>query len=180
MLYSYSQCLERYGTDYKIKKELEAGTLFLKEKGIYSDKKYVSELEIISMKFPNAIFSLNSAFYYHGLTDVIPEYYYLATTRGASQIRDSRVKQIFDNSEGFSQGKILLDYNGVAINIYSKERMLIELIRNKNKFPFDYYKEIIGNYRKMVDGMDIASVTEFAYYLPKMNMVIETIRREVL
>ncbi len=35
-----------------------------------------------------------------------------------------------------------------TINIYDKERMLIELIRNKNQMAFDYYKEIISNYRK--------------------------------
>lgn len=179
MLYSYKQCIEKYGTDYKIKKEIEAGNLFIKEKGVYSVKKYVPEIEIISMKYPNAIFTLNSAFYYHGLTDVIPDYYYLATTRGTSQIKDSRIKQIFENSDGIELGKILYEYNGTMINVYNRERMLIELIRYKNKLPFDYYKEIIINYRKIIDEMDIESISEYAYYLPKMKMVMETLQREV-
>ena len=68
MLYSYSQCIEMLGTDRKIKKAIHNGQLFKIEKGIYSDTKYVSELAVISMKYPNAIFTLNSAFYYHALS----------------------------------------------------------------------------------------------------------------
>lgn len=34
MLLTYKECIKRYGTDYRIKKEIEAGRLFQKEKGI--------------------------------------------------------------------------------------------------------------------------------------------------
>ena len=43
---------------------------------------------------------------------------------------------------------------GTTIRLYSKERLLIELIRNKNKLPFDYYKEIISNYRNKIYELD--------------------------
>ena len=48
MLLSYQECIEKYGSDYKIKKNINEGELFVAEKGIYSDTKYVPELEIIS------------------------------------------------------------------------------------------------------------------------------------
>lgn len=180
MLYSYKQCLEKYGTDYQIKKELSSENLYQKEKGIYSDQKYVPEIALISAKFPNAIFTLQSAFYYHALTDVIPNHYHLATSRGAKQIKDPRIKQFFENSTAFNEGKTTLNYNGSLINIYSKERMLVELARNKNRLPFDYYKEIIGNYRKIIDELDIATISEYAYLLPKRQMIMETLQMEVL
>lgn len=50
------------------------------------------------MKYPNAIFTLNSAFYYHGLNDVIPDLYFLTTSKEITKIRDKRVKQKFENS----------------------------------------------------------------------------------
>ena len=81
MLLSYQECLEKYGSDYKIKKCVQEGKLYIKEKGIYSDKRYVPELEIISKKYPKAIITLNSAFYYYGLTDTIPDFYYVATPK---------------------------------------------------------------------------------------------------
>ena len=180
MLLSYRECLEKYGTDYKIKKSVQEGKLYVKEKGLYSDKRYVPELEIISKKYPNAIITLNSAFYYYGLTDTIPDFYYVATPKNTRKISDTRVKQIYENSEAFSMGKTTMEYDGVDIVIYNKERLLVELMRNKRKFSFDLYKELITRYRRMINEMDIGAVTEYAYELPKTNMVMETLRLEVL
>lgn len=180
MLLSYQECLEKYGTDYKIKKSIREGELFVKEKGIYSDKKYVPELEIISKKYPNAIFTLNSAFYYYGLTDTVPDSYYVATLKNARKINDDRVKQIYENSEALELGKTTIEYEGVDIVIYDKERLLVELVRNKRKISYDLYKELINSYRKIIHELNVATVAEYAYELPKTNKVMEALRLEVL
>ena len=52
MLFSYKECLDKYGSDYQIKKELAENRLFKIEKGIYSDNEYYSDLELISFKYP--------------------------------------------------------------------------------------------------------------------------------
>jgi len=117
------------------------------------------EISIISKKYPKAIFTLNSAFYYHGLTDVTPEYYYLATSKQVKGIRDKRVKQKFEKSTGLNLGVSTMEYNKNAIAIYDKERMLVELIRNKNK---------------------LLLIQEYIYALPKTNMIMETLNLEVL
>ncbi len=44
--------------------------------------------------------------------------------------------------------------NGISIRVYPEERLLIELIRHRNKLPFDYYKEIIGSYRRKLYELD--------------------------
>lgn len=180
MLLSYQECLEKYGTDYKIKKSIQEGKLYLKEKGIYSDKKHVSELEIISKKYPNGILTLNSAFYYYGMTDTIPDSYYVATPKSNRKITDDRVKQIYENSNAFDMGKTTIEYDGVDISIYDKERLLIELIRNKRKFSFELYKEVISSYRKITHELDFMVIAEYANELPKKNLIMETIRLEVL
>ncbi len=96
------------------------------------------------------------------------------------KIEDVRVKQIYENSNAFEMGKTTIEYDGVDITIYNEERLLIELIRNKRKFSFDLYKEIISNYRKLIHKMDMTQIMEYAYELPKTNMVMETIRLEIL
>lgn len=63
---------KKYGSKYNFQIKVEQGEIVQLEKGIYSDKKYIPEFQIISKKYPEAIFTLNSAFYYHHLTDVIP------------------------------------------------------------------------------------------------------------
>lgn len=92
------------------------------------------ELEIIMKKYPNAILTLNSAFYY-----TIPDHYYVATPKSNRKIEDVRVK-----------------------------------------LSFDLYKEIISNYRKLIHKMDMTQIMEYAYELPKTNMMMETIRLEIL
>ena len=70
--------------------------------------------------------------------------------------------------------------NGIQIQMYNKERMLVELLRNKNKLPFDYYKEILGNYRRIIHEMDIPMIQDYAYALPKSGMIMEALQMEVL
>lgn len=179
MLLSYDECVKRYGNNYRIKKAIDGGYLYKFAPGIYSDKKNVADTAIIKMKCPKSVFTLNSAFYYQGLTDTIPDYYYLTTDKDATKIRDKSIKQIFDNNHSMNLGVEIMNYNGDSIRIFSKERLLIELVRNKNSLPFDYYKEIIGNYRKLLYELDFQLVEEYAEQLPKTKLVMETIQMEV-
>ena len=126
-----------------------------------------------------AVFTLNSAFYYHKLTDVIPDKYYLMTSREASKISDSRVIQMFENSGQLELGAENAEYGGTCIRMYNKKRMLIELLRYKNKLPFDYYKEILNNYRKIIDSLDIQLIQDMALKLPKSRMIMEALQIEV-
>ena len=180
MLLSYNDCEVKYGNHYQIKKALEAERLYKIEPGIYADAPQVSELEIVSFKYEQAVFTMDSAFYYHGLTDVIPEKYHLATSKDAHKIGGKRVKQYFHRDETFSVGKTVMQYGSTTIRIYNKERMLIELIRNKKTLPFDYYKEIIESYRRIVQTLDIESLQEYILAFPKQNHIWEAIELEVM
>ena len=59
MLLTHSECLERWQSDYQIKKRVREGTLFRIEKGIYSDTPEVSTLAVITKKYPDSIFTLD-------------------------------------------------------------------------------------------------------------------------
>ena len=114
------------------------------------------------------------------LEKYVPDFYYVATPKNTRKISDERVKQFYENSEAFDMGKTKMNYDGADIVIYDKERLLVELIRNKRKFSFDFYKEIIASYRRIVHELDMTLVAEYAYELPKTNTIIETLRLEVL
>lgn len=180
MLYSFEECIKKYDNQYQIEKLLQNGKIFKIEKGIYSDKKNVSELEVIAFKYPNAIFTMDSAFYYHGLTDVIPDKFYLATDRDASKIHKNTIKQLFYKDNILKIGITTLRYQNTIIQIYDKERMLIELIRRKNNLPFDYYKEIIENYRRITYDLDIEKLQEYVLFFPKKEYIMNAIQLEVL
>ena len=180
MLLTYEQCLKKYKNNYQMEKAISRGDLFKLEKGIYSDKKYESELAIISLRYSKAIFTLNSAFYYYGLTDTIPEKYYLQTDSHAKVINDSRIYQLFDNSKILETGITEMDQDGVKIRIYDKERLLLELLRHKKKLPFDYYKEIITSYRRMSYELDFQKIQDYIKNMPKTKMIMEALQMEVL
>lgn len=180
MLYSYDECIKKYGNSYQIEKMLKEEQIYKIERGIYSDKRVVSELDVIVFKYPKAVFTMDSAFYYHSLTDVIPENFYLATDKDATKIPNTKVKQIFHRKNQFDVGIITMEYQNTTIQIYNKERMLIELIRNKNNMPFDYYKEIIESYRKIIDSMDIEKLQDYIEKFPKQNYITKAIQLEVL
>lgn len=179
MIYTYKECIEKYKTTYEIRKHLANGSLIRVRRGLYSDTDREAELAVISKAHPEAVFTLNSAFYYQGLTDTIPRAYYLVTDKNHTKINDDRIKQSFDNNDSLEIGVEKLIHNGTEIRIFNKERMLVELIRNKNKFPFDYYKEIISNYRKLIYELDIQAVQEYAMQLPKTRLVLDTLQMEV-
>lgn len=180
MLYSYDESVERYGSKYLLKKAVEAGKIYKLEKGVYSDEKYVPEKCIIAMKYPKGVFTMNTAFYHYNLTDVIPDEYQLATDRNAAKISDKRVIQIFEQADLLMLGATTEQINGCTINIYNKERLLVELLRHKSKLPFDYYKEVLLNYRDIIHELDIRLIQDYAEAVPKSTMIMETLKLEVL
>lgn len=180
MIYSFDECLKQYDNYYQIIKLIEEKRLFKIQAGLYSDIEYVSENAIIMKKYPNAVFTLNSAFYYQQLTDSIPDFYYLMTDKNASKISDAKIKQSFDNYSSMNLGTETIEYNGDNIRLFNKERLLIELIRNKPKLPYDYYKEIVNSYRQIIVDLDYQKIEEYTLRLPKSRLVLDTIRTEVL
>lgn len=182
MIYKYSELLKKriYNNDIEIKKAINDEKLFKIDFGLYSDKKINSKLEIFSKKYENYIFNSDSAFFYHGLTDNIPLKYYLSGKRGAQKIKNEDVVQTFMDDKYFEIGDSFIFYNNVKLRIYDKERMLIELVRNKNSISYDMYKEIINNYRNIIDSLNLLKLQD---YLSKFNdgeKYLRMIQEEVL
>ena len=131
MVITYSDCLERWKSDYQIKKQIADGKLYQIEKGVYADTPDVSILAILSSKYPKAVFTMDSAFYYHGLTDVIPDEYHIATDRHSMHLSDKRIRQYYIQSDIFEVGVTTMTRRDATFRIYDRERMLIELLRYK-------------------------------------------------
>lgn len=179
MVYTYKSCIEKWSSDYQINRALQNGALYRIEKGIYADTPKVSTLAIIAAKYPQAIITMDTAFYYHGLTDVIPDEYWIATDKSARALRDPRVRQMYVHSDILNLGVSTMKKRDAIFKIYDKERMLIELLRFKNKLPYDYYKEILGNYRNIIQDLDIERIQEYAATFPRSKMISDALDLEV-
>lgn len=61
------------------------------------------------------------------------------------------IYQIRMQNKLYELGITTIEYDGTIIKIYDKERLLIDLARNKNQIVYDLYKEIVTSYREKVD-----------------------------
>lgn len=179
MTYKYNEILLKYKTRTKLKKALEDKELFHIKDGIYADERVVDPLIIYCKKYPKAIITMDSAFYFYHLTDVIPDKIYLATDRKAYVIKDKNIFQLFLPKDILNIGNTTLEIQGGSINIYDRERLLIELIRKRKQIPFDYYKEIISNYREIADELDMYKIEEYLTFFKNGEGIFEIMQREV-
>lgn len=178
MLYFHRELKEKLKSDYQIQKAVEEKKYYKVDDGLYSDKPNANYIEIIAKKYPNFVIYGDSAYYYHNLTDFIPGKVVLATTKN-NTIRSSFVKQVRLTDELFSIGITKIQINGIELNIYDKERMLIELVRGKNGMGYDMYKEIITNYRKISDDLNMEKLEKYLSYFPYEDRLFEMIQDEV-
>lgn len=179
MIYTRKEVSKKYKSTYQLNKAIESGEIFKIQNGIYSDEEYVNPLAVITKKYPNFIFTMDSAFYYWDLTDVVPDKFCLATKRTSIRFKEEDIRQFFVNDELFEMGKTTLNIENIEINIYDKERMLVELVRKKNQISFDYYKEIISNYRKIVNSLDAFKISKYISCYKNEKTLYNRVQSEV-
>lgn len=179
MLYTYNELLNIYKTRHKVKKALSNGAIFKIEWDIYSDLKKPNYLDVITKKYPKAIFTLESAYYFYDLTDVIPRKEYLAVEVHHKVRETDKIKFYYTKKDLHELGITKLFIQGATINIYDKEKLLIELIRNKNNFEYDYYKEIINNYREIAYKLDLRKIEDYLEHYSNKKSILSTLQDEV-
>lgn len=179
MIYNYKEILEKYKSDYNLKKALDNKEIYKIEDGLYSDYPNISYFKKITKKYPYAIISGLSAYYFYGLTDVIPDKIEVCTKQNSTKIRDDEVKQIRMLDSLYVLGITKYEYEGTILNIYNKERLLIDLARNKNSMGYDLYKEIVLNYRKIVDELDMSLIEKYLKHFNDGNRLYEILMNEV-
>lgn len=180
MIISYEEAVTEFGSPYRIQKEVESGRLFRVARGFYSNQRHVDPYVLCALRYPGAIVTADSAFYLHGLTDVVPEKVHLATLRSATRISSVDVVQHFSKKRFYSAGEKIVVREGVQIRVYGRERMLVELMRSASSMPLDYYVELIRSYRKITDELDIRAIEDYIALFDRNVYMFDILQKEVL
>ena len=180
MILTHEAAVAEFGSPYRINKEIKAGRLFRVARGFYSDARHVDPYALCAVRYPDAIVTMDSAFYLHGLTDRVPGKVHLATSRRATRISDPGVVQRFSEDRLLDPGKTVIERNGAKIPVYSRERMLVELMRASASMAPDYYAELIGAYRRIADDLDLYAVEEYMGMFERSGYMADILQREVL
>ena len=134
---------------------------------------------IASKKYSSAIITMDSAFYYYDLTDVIPRKTFVATNRNSNTIKDEKIVQIKVPKDILDYGKEEVIVDGEKVKVYDKERLLVELIRKRKQIPFDYYKEIVSSYRKISKDLDMYKIEKYLSLYKNETNIADALLREV-
>ncbi|HHW69567.1 MAG TPA: hypothetical protein GX747_04440 [Tenericutes bacterium] len=178
MIYTYVDLKKRGLSNYKIKKAVENGYLIKIDKGVYSDKPETSELEILCRTYPHVIITLDSALYFYGLIKKEPKVIYVATKQKARKIIYKNIKQIYMSDHLLDIGVAKMNYKMIQMNIYSLERLLIEVVRNKTNIKYETYKEAIDSYSKISKLLNKKKLDEYLTHF-KDSKIIKRISSEV-
>lgn len=178
MIYNYSEYIQLFGNNYSLEKAISEEKIFKIQNDVYSEKR-VKDIEVFLKKHKNFVFTMESALFYLGISDVVPNKYVIATDKDATKYKGD-IEQYYLNNGLINIGVTTVKCNNVDIPVFNKERMLIEVVRYKNKLPFDYYKEVINYYRSHIEEIDVPLVLEYLELLPKRKLITKTIQLEVL
>ena len=181
MLMTAAECRERFGGAYRVQKAIREGVLFRIESGVYADKSECTEIELLLFKYPRAVVTMESAYYYYDLSDAIPERHALAIDRDARKISDSRVVQYFVPHGTIDIGVTEMKLADETVSrIYDRERLLVETIRYKTKLSYDLYREVIGSFRAIASELYTARMCDYLEAFPRRDALLRTIESEVL
>lgn len=164
MIVNYSEIVKKEGSVRKAQKAIKEGKYRKLKHGIYSnDVRFYDSISIMTSQNRNITLTMQSAFEYYDLTDFISEKEYVATPAGSRMLNDPNIVQSFMNENIYNVGRVKAKKQSDEFYIYDLERMLIELMRNKSRLPYDYYKSIVQSYRKLtVEGkIDYSKVLNY-------------------
>ena len=154
MVLTYKELIDLFGNDYQIKKQIEEKNIIKLEEGYYTPGDY-SPFELLVKKYPNSVFSFLTALYFHGLIKEIPETFYITSKKESTRAKESYVHQFFVNDKNLFEYVDVISIDGVQLMVYSKEKTLISLIKNRNKMSPFVYNEAIHSYRKIVSSLNM-------------------------
>ena len=140
-----------YGSDYKIQKMISEGKLFLVGKSVYSLESNVPFLAVLAYKYPNAIVTMHTAFYLHGLTDREPALTTVAVPKGynSTHLGKDGVRVIHTKPEwfeiGISRGQTGF---GNEVPVYDRERTICDIIRFKKDVEIQTFQTAMKEYMR--------------------------------
>ena len=134
-----------------LNKLINENKLFRIKKGVYQwIEAPVEESAIIFKLIPKAILCMESALYYHGYTDRIPNCFHIAVDRDSNKrkykINYPIVKPYYMESKYLEIGLIEGKINGTKVRVYDKERTICDVLRFSNKMDREIFNKALQNY----------------------------------
>lgn len=134
----------------------ENNLLKIKEGEYVTEDFVIDDYYLLQKRYPKAIYSGYSALYLNKLIDRIPDYLEVTMLKGNNIRKDSfnfEIKiHIENNDEIFNIGNCYIkDDFGNDILTFSKEKIIVEMIRKKDSYDSEIYIKTLKNYLSSKD-----------------------------
>lgn len=143
---------ERHGiSKYTFYHYVHANKLEQVSRGVYASKdEWIDELYLLHQRCPQAVFSHDEAFYYHGLTDREPLIHTLTMYSGYNAHRlvaNGNCKVYTVKKDLLAIGKTMVSNNcGNQVPMYNLERTICDLVRSRNSLEKQEFISVLKTY----------------------------------
>ena len=135
-----------------IQKLIQDGLIEKVRYGYYQwvDNDNPSEVVIVKRLFPDGILCMDTALFYHGYSDRIPQSWHIAVCKDSGKSRFKLdypfVKPYYVEPRFFEMGLAIGDIDRNQIRIYDKERTICDCLRYEKKMDREIFNKAIQNY----------------------------------
>lgn len=161
---------------------INEGLLERVHRGLYIDSNIIEdEYYTFQYKCPKAIFSHETALYFHDLSDRTPITFMVTvpSNYNTRQLKDKRYKFSYIKEELYEIGiiKIKTQFNN-EVNCYDIERTICDIVRNKEKIETSLFTEAMKRYtlRKVNDYGKLYKYAEQFGVLNEVRKYIEVLK----
>ena len=123
--------------------------------GVYANSDaWLDGMYVIYLQYKQAVFSHETALYYHDLTDREPIKYEITLKTGynPSNLTSSGIKVYTVKIDFQKEGVIMMDTSyGNKVPVYNLERTICDIIRNRNNMDAYVYQTALRQYVKRKD-----------------------------
>lgn len=141
-------------------------------RGYYGLPTYIQDdYYILLSKSQNAVFSMSTALYLHGLSERIPLVYNITLPYGYSGAlqKEKNVLLNFVKKELLNLGVVEVESPfGMKIKVYDIERTICDIIKHKNKMDAEIFSKALKFYAKRKDKN--ININKLMRYAKKMNI----------
>jgi len=114
------------------------------------DEDNPSEARLINQLFPDGILNMDTALFYYGYSDRIPNAWHLAVSKDSGKSRFKIdypfVRPYFVEPDLLNLGLTSGDIDGNPVRIYDKERTICDCLRHRNKMDREIFVKAIQRY----------------------------------
>lgn len=175
---SRKEVMEKGIASVYFSKFIKENNLIKINKSEYIDKNYLFDIySSLQKRFSSIIYSGYSALYLNKLIDWIPDYIEFSVYKNyrinKKKLSFDVIMHIENNEEALKIGNAYLNTDfGNSVLSFSKEKIIVEMIRRKEDYDLEIYNKALKNYAKRKDK-DIEFLLEYAKFRKIDNKVQE-------